>query len=140
MLAVDGTLDVEIYTPDRDEDFARTREWAPVITFAPRLLRAGESYQMEGIRLNGIAAEEAHLAEIGKMLRKPGSIASRSARLSIRLSDFSIGRSEGPYIQQVVGRSPQYSRGRWAEAYWGAVGNSASGWDIRAERSMAMAA
>lgn len=55
VLAVDGTLDVEIYTPDRDEDFERTREWAPVITFAPRLLRAGGSYQLEGIRLNGMS-------------------------------------------------------------------------------------
>jgi hypothetical protein len=33
-----------------------------------------------------------------------------------------------------------FSRGRWAEAYWGTVGASVSGWDIRAERSMAMAA
>jgi hypothetical protein len=60
---------------------------------------------------------------------------SAMARQSDSQSAGSVSRNP-----TVVGRSPQYSRGQWAEAYWGAVGNSASGWDIRAERSMAMAA
>jgi hypothetical protein len=30
-------------------------EWEPVITLAPQLLRPGESYRLEGIRLNGMS-------------------------------------------------------------------------------------
>jgi hypothetical protein len=61
VLSVDGTLDVEIYTPDAGEEGEDTeesdrhREWAPVITWAPRLLSAGGSYRLEGIRLNGMS-------------------------------------------------------------------------------------
>ena len=55
MLSVDGTLDVEIYTPDRRDDNERAREWAPVVTWAPRLLQSGRSYRLEGIRLNGMS-------------------------------------------------------------------------------------
>ena len=36
--------------------------------------------------------------------------------------------------------SPKPTVVGWAESYWGTVGTGASGWDARAERSMAMAA
>lgn len=58
VLSVDGTLDVEIYTPDekgeRGEDHERP-EWAPRITYAPRVIKPGSSYRLEGIRLNGVS-------------------------------------------------------------------------------------
>jgi hypothetical protein len=58
VLSVDGTLDVEIYTPDSvhgDDEMEHNPEWEPVITSAPQLLRPGESYRLEGIRLNGMS-------------------------------------------------------------------------------------
>jgi hypothetical protein len=63
VLAVDGTLDVEIYTPDSGaDDDAREREqaWAPVITWAPRVVSRGSSYRLEGIRLNGMSQASAY--------------------------------------------------------------------------------
>jgi hypothetical protein len=78
VLSVDGTLDVEIYTPtpadkagqDRDgeEGDSDTRDhdpqWEPVITWAPRVLKAGESYRLEGIRLNGMSQGSAFGDEV----------------------------------------------------------------------------
>lgn len=58
VLSVDGTLDVEIYTPDAgdDEHESESREaWRPVVTWAPELLGRGKSYVLEGIRLNGMS-------------------------------------------------------------------------------------
>ena len=61
VLAVDGTLDVEIYTPGAgdDDDEAVHQEWQPVITSAPKILRPGKSYLLEGIRLNGMSQASA---------------------------------------------------------------------------------
>jgi hypothetical protein len=58
VLSVDGTLDVEIYTPDRedaDSEEEHHRGSEPVITRVPKLLDAGKSYRLEGIRLNGMS-------------------------------------------------------------------------------------
>jgi hypothetical protein len=54
VLAVDGTLDVEIYTPDPVEEDHHP-QWAPVITSVPKLLQPGRTYDLEGIRLNGMS-------------------------------------------------------------------------------------
>jgi hypothetical protein len=80
VLSVDGTLDVEIYTPKRVEkgqaedgadhngmdhnDMDHDPEWEPVITWAPKVLRAGESYRLEGIRLNGMSQGSAFGDEV----------------------------------------------------------------------------
>jgi hypothetical protein len=66
VLSVDGTLDVEIYTPDaRDtEEDDQNSEWRPVITWAPKLLEARESYRLEGIRLNGMSQGSAYGDEV----------------------------------------------------------------------------
>ena len=63
VLSVDGTLDVEIYTPDPvhgDDEMEHNSEWEPVITSAPKVLRPGESYRLEGIRLNGMSQASAY--------------------------------------------------------------------------------
>jgi len=63
VLSVDGTLDVEIYTPDsvhEDSETEHNREWEPVITAAPKLVKPGESYRLEGIRLNGMSQASAY--------------------------------------------------------------------------------
>jgi hypothetical protein len=66
VLSVDGSLDVEIYTPDAvdSEEGNQDSEWAPVITWAPRRLEAGESYRLEGIRLNGMSQGSAYGDEV----------------------------------------------------------------------------
>jgi len=66
ILSVDGSLDVEIYTPDAvdSEDGDHDSEWEPVITWAPRRLEAGESYRLEGIRLNGMSQGSAFGDEV----------------------------------------------------------------------------
>jgi hypothetical protein len=61
-LAVDGTLDVEIYTPDAGDDDGEgehNEAWEPVITSAPRVVSPGRSYRLEGIRLNGMSQASA---------------------------------------------------------------------------------
>ena len=58
ILSVDGSLDVEIYTPDGVDEYGEREhdsESEPVITEVPRLLSAGKSYRLEGIRLNGMS-------------------------------------------------------------------------------------
>ncbi len=58
VLSVDESLDVEIYTPDRqsaETEEEHHHEWEPVITWVPKLLSAGKSYRLEGIRLNGMS-------------------------------------------------------------------------------------
>lgn len=74
VLSVDGTTDIEIYTPeekgdDRGDDHERDDqerddqergdherpEWAPRITYAPRVVSPGGSYRLEGFRLNGMS-------------------------------------------------------------------------------------
>jgi len=52
VLAADATGDVEIYTPaDDDHD----RAWAPIVTRAPERVSPGGSYELRGIRLNGMS-------------------------------------------------------------------------------------
>jgi len=53
VLAADGSLDVEIYTPDRLDD--EEHEWAPVIHSGPRVVHPGKSYELCGIRFNGMS-------------------------------------------------------------------------------------
>jgi hypothetical protein len=57
VLSVDGSLDVEIYTPDSGDDHESEsrEEWRPIVTWTPRLLGPGKSYVLEGIRLNGMS-------------------------------------------------------------------------------------
>ena len=55
ILFTDLTNDVEIYTPtisERQEQSAR--KIAPVIFFAPRNIKPGHSYEISGIRFNGV--------------------------------------------------------------------------------------
>jgi hypothetical protein len=62
VLSVEGTNDIEIYTPDEktgdDRDNGRP-QWAPQITSAPRVISAGGSYRLEGFRLNGMSQASA---------------------------------------------------------------------------------
>jgi hypothetical protein len=66
ILAADGTTDIEIYTPDKhvrdhehehehEQEDENEREWAPVILWGPRELHPGRSYQLAGIRFNGMS-------------------------------------------------------------------------------------
>jgi hypothetical protein len=52
ILEVDGTDDVEIYTPDNG---SHDRSWEPVITDAPESVSRGESYTLRGVRFNGMS-------------------------------------------------------------------------------------
>lgn len=52
VLEVDGTGDVEIYTPD---SAAHDRAWEPVVTDAPEVVTPGRSYRLRGIRFNGMS-------------------------------------------------------------------------------------
>jgi hypothetical protein len=57
VLEADGSQDIEIYTPDAG-DGARhehEREWAPVILSAPHHVHPGKSYEVHGIRFNGMS-------------------------------------------------------------------------------------
>ncbi len=56
VLAVDGSGDVEIYTPD---DNSYNPSWAPVVTKAPRNVSPGGSYTLRGVRLNGMSQASA---------------------------------------------------------------------------------
>ncbi len=52
ILLVDSSNDVEIYTPD---DKSYDPSWAPVIEEAPKKIRTGKTYKIEGIRFNGMS-------------------------------------------------------------------------------------
>jgi hypothetical protein len=52
VLEVDGTNDVEIYTPDTME---HDSEWEPVIYTAPLLVSRGKTYELTGVRFNGMS-------------------------------------------------------------------------------------
>ncbi|HEY2394539.1 MAG TPA: hypothetical protein VGH81_00990 [Rudaea sp.] len=52
VLAVDSSLDVEIYTP---EDNSHNPSWEPVINSPPLQLSPGGSYTLQGIRFNGMS-------------------------------------------------------------------------------------
>ena len=75
VLSVDGTLDVEIYTPDaksddQGEDQERP-EWAPSITEAPQVVKPGGSYRLEGRRLNGMSQGSAFGDELQNATNYP---------------------------------------------------------------------
>ncbi len=52
VLAVDGTSDVEIYTPSPTKT---NSAWAPTITGVSKSLTHGQSYKITGIRFNGMS-------------------------------------------------------------------------------------
>jgi hypothetical protein len=55
ILFTDLTNDVEIYTPTRTQaDEENERHIAPVIFRAPREIKRGGSYEISGIRFNGV--------------------------------------------------------------------------------------
>lgn len=56
VLAVDGSNDVEIYTPD---DRSYNPDWAPVITKGPKKVESGKTYKIKGIRFNGMSQASA---------------------------------------------------------------------------------
>ena len=57
ILAADGSTDIEIYTPEglNDDDHEHEHEWAPVILSGPRTVHPGKSYELRGIRFNGMS-------------------------------------------------------------------------------------
>jgi hypothetical protein len=55
ILAADGSTDIEIYTPDGLNDDDHEHEWAPVILSGPRTVHPGKSYELRGIRFNGMS-------------------------------------------------------------------------------------
>ena len=52
VLAADNSLDVEIYTPGNT---SHNPLWEPVITSVPRLVSPGDSYELQGVLLNGMS-------------------------------------------------------------------------------------
>ena len=52
VLAVDESLDVEIYTP---ANASHNPLWQPIVAWVPYLLKPGESYPLEGFLLNGMS-------------------------------------------------------------------------------------
>jgi hypothetical protein len=55
ILLTDGTDDIELYTPTiTSNDQERAHDIAPVIFGAPQLIKGGGSYQVYGIRFNGV--------------------------------------------------------------------------------------
>jgi hypothetical protein len=57
VLEADGSQDIEIYTPDRLDgaDHEHEHEWAPVILHGPHTIHPGKSYEVRGIRFNGMS-------------------------------------------------------------------------------------
>lgn len=56
VLAADGSKDVEIYTPDRrGDEQEHEQEWAPVILSGPLAVQPGKSYELRGVRFNGMS-------------------------------------------------------------------------------------
>ena len=55
VLEADGSQDIEIYTPDQLDHEGHEHEWAPVILFGPRVVHPGKSYELHGIRFNGMS-------------------------------------------------------------------------------------
>ena len=54
VLAGDSNTDIEIYTPD-GHDNEREHAWAPIILGGPRAVQPGKSYELRGIRFNGMS-------------------------------------------------------------------------------------
>ncbi|MBS0634414.1 MAG: hypothetical protein JSR37_03010 [Verrucomicrobia bacterium] len=56
VLSVDGSNDVEIYTPD---DRSYDPNWAPVISECPKKVERNKTYKIKGIRFNGMSQASA---------------------------------------------------------------------------------
>jgi hypothetical protein len=52
VLEVDGTNDIEIYTPS---NLSNNPAWAPVIIASPPVVSPGASYPLQGVRFNGMS-------------------------------------------------------------------------------------
>ncbi|MBV9727111.1 MAG: hypothetical protein JO299_18260 [Gammaproteobacteria bacterium] len=58
VIAADTNTDVEIYTPDRhdeEQEHEHEHEWAPIVLWGPRAVHPGKSYELQGIRFNGMS-------------------------------------------------------------------------------------
>jgi hypothetical protein len=66
VLAADSNTDVEIYTPDghdnehehqqeHEHEHEQEHQWAPIVLWAPRAVHPGKSYELRGIRFNGMS-------------------------------------------------------------------------------------
>jgi len=56
VLEADSNTDVEIYTPGRhDDEHEQEHEWAPKVLSGPRAVHPGKSYELRGIRFNGMS-------------------------------------------------------------------------------------
>ena len=55
ILEADGNTDIEIYTRNGDDDNEHEHEWAPVVLSAPSAVHRGKSYELRGIRFNGMS-------------------------------------------------------------------------------------
>jgi hypothetical protein len=125
ILSVDGSLDVEIYTPgaaNADGDNDHDAPWEPVITWAPWILSAGGSYRLEGIRLNGMSQASAFGDELQNATNYPlvrltnlatrhvfysrthdhSSMAVASNRVSSTHFDLPVGTESGLSLLEVV--------------------------------------
>jgi hypothetical protein len=61
ILLTDFSDDIEIYTPAiTQEDKEQQRQIAPVVLFSPQLLQTGGSYDIAGIRFNGVTQGAAY--------------------------------------------------------------------------------
>ncbi|HEY6923095.1 MAG TPA: hypothetical protein VI653_06480 [Steroidobacteraceae bacterium] len=54
VLEADSNTDVEIYTPD-GHDNEQEQEWAPMVLWGPSVVQPGKSYELRGIRFNGMS-------------------------------------------------------------------------------------
>jgi len=58
VLEADSNTDIEIYTPDgRDDEHEQENkhDWAPIVLWGPRTVHPGKSYELRGIRFNGMS-------------------------------------------------------------------------------------
>jgi hypothetical protein len=59
VLEADGSQDIEIYTPDglhgEEHEHQHEHQWAPEILSGPRTVHPGKSYELQGIRFNGMS-------------------------------------------------------------------------------------
>jgi hypothetical protein len=68
VLAVDGSLDVEIFTPD---DGGAVRPWSPVVESVSDVLTPGHTYRLDGLRLNGVSQGSAFGDELQNATNYP---------------------------------------------------------------------
>jgi hypothetical protein len=123
ILLTDGSDDIEIYTPTiTQSDEEHERRIAPVVFFAPEAINRGDSYQVFGIRFNGVtqgaafgddvqAATNYPLVRITNLetwdvfysrAHDPSSMAVASDALVYTNFDVPVAQETGPSILQVV--------------------------------------